>query len=141
MKRLYDRKYIPISFEIGEWVMLRLYRGYTVGSTLSRKLSNQYAGPYTVLEKIGNLAYCLDFHPESCLYPVVLVAYLEKMPQSNDPYGRVEDEPGLVEVDGKALDDRFRSYEIEALVRKEWKDGLPRYLVKWLGWLDQHNAW
>ncbi|CEN62174.1 hypothetical protein ASPCAL08812 [Aspergillus calidoustus] len=150
MKAAYDRGHQAIAFEVGEKVLLRLHKGYKVGATLPHKIGNQYAGPYTVLQRVGNLAYRLDLGPESQLHPVISVAHLEKCPQEADPYNRTQLEPGPVEVDGEKLGDKFRSYEIENLLRKEWrkeKSGrdkgkqTPWYLVNWQGYGDKHNLW
>lgn len=45
----------------GEWVYLRLHKGYSIPATevLWVKLSQQYVGPFEVLEKMGKLAYRL----------------------------------------------------------------------------------
>ena len=44
-------------FKTGDRVMLRLYKGYSIALTkiLGRKFTQQYAGPFTVLERIGHL--------------------------------------------------------------------------------------
>lgn len=48
--------------KVGEWALVRLHKGYEIPSTLSitKKLTDQYVGPFKVLEKIGKLAYHLD---------------------------------------------------------------------------------
>ncbi|KAJ6043163.1 uncharacterized protein N7446_001359 [Penicillium canescens] len=53
IKKYYDRKHTPKHFCVGDKVLLRLGRGYDIPV-------NQYAGRFTVLERVGRLAYRLD---------------------------------------------------------------------------------
>ena len=46
MKEYYDRKHKPMFFKEGDFVHLRLHRGYQMAGVQSRKLSQQFAGPF-----------------------------------------------------------------------------------------------
>jgi hypothetical protein len=61
MKRYYDKKHLPKSFNVGDEVMLRLHRGYCIPEAQILQLGLQFAGPFKVLKRIGSLAYKLDF--------------------------------------------------------------------------------
>jgi hypothetical protein len=59
MKRYYDRSHKPMFFKPGDFVSLRLHRGYNVPGLKDRnvKIEQQFAGPFKVLERVGRLAY------------------------------------------------------------------------------------
>ena len=61
-KRHYDRRHQPMYLKVGEWALVRLHKGYEIPSTLgvTKKLTDQYVGPFKVLEKVGKLAYRLE---------------------------------------------------------------------------------
>lgn len=91
MKAQYDSKHKPLTFKAGDLVMLCLHYGYQVPSQSNRKLSHQREGPFKVLKRVGNLAYELELPLNYKIYPVVSIAYLEKIPQGQDPFERVTD--------------------------------------------------
>lgn len=57
-----DCKRIDREFEEGDkvYVRLRPYRQMSVAVRRNLKLSPRYYGPYTVIQKIGKVAYKLD---------------------------------------------------------------------------------
>ena len=54
-KAHYNRKHQPLFMKVGDWAMLRLYKGYSIPSSVgvTKKLTQQYVGPFCVVEKIG----------------------------------------------------------------------------------------
>jgi hypothetical protein len=70
------------SFEVGDWVFLRLqpYKQMSLKQAKKdNKLSPKYYGPYKVLQKIGTMAYKLDLSTSSRVHPVFHVSCLEKV--------------------------------------------------------------
>src|SRR5947209_2435488 len=59
MKYYYDRRHTAMFLAPSNWALLRLHKGYNIPSEYNPKLSQQYAGPFKILEKVGRLAYCL----------------------------------------------------------------------------------
>jgi hypothetical protein len=63
MKQNYDRKHHSIHLKIDDYALLRLHKDYFIFSfnILSKKLSQQYANFFRIIEKIDNLVYRLNF--------------------------------------------------------------------------------
>ena len=81
MKQLADRHISDRSFEIGDWMFLKLqpYRQKTVAHRSSNKISPKYYGPYKVLDKFGPVAYKLELPSTSQIHPVFHVSQLKKL--------------------------------------------------------------
>ncbi|KAF5696592.1 transposon tf2-1 poly [Fusarium globosum] len=99
MKHYYDRHHKPTFFAVGDKVYLRLYRGYTINSPVERKVSQQFAGPFTVTERVGRSAYRLNVPEHWRIHPVISVDQLERA--DYDPFDRNKDDPT-----GAAITDR-----------------------------------
>ena len=145
MKEQYDKRHQPMHFEKGDKVLLRLHKGYNVPANkrLSRKLGQQFAGPFEVLQRVGRVAYRLDFPSKLKIHPVVSISQLE--PFEEDPHGRWPDKPGPT-IDEDFPEDGDR-YEVERIVdRKVQLLGRKRkpvikYLVRWKGYGSEDDWW
>ena len=144
MKRQYDRKHKFQEFNVGDDVMLRLHKGYSIpdAERLGAKFGPQYAGPIKVLERIGNLAYRLEIPSHWRIHPVISVAHLE--PKKKDPFQRpMPTNPGPVHMEGDTED--LQSWEIEKLLNKRTRTRkgkkIVQYQVRWLGWGPEWDQW
>ena len=134
-KVTYNRKHQPLFMKIGEWGMLRLHKGYSIPATtaVTKKLTQQYVGPFRIVEKVGRLAYRLDVPPDWRIYPVFSVAQLEPAPlPAEDSFGRpFPSNPPPVFVKGNT--DKVKSFEIERRLNKrqikKGKGQAIKYLV------------
>lgn len=110
---------------------------------LGKKLTQQYAGKFTVKERIGPLAYRLDFPPNWKIHPVVSVAQLEKCPREPDPYQREPSKPSA-KVDDRFPEDEDR-YAVEKVLAKRVAGGRrnphTEYLVRWKGYGAGDDWW
>ena len=146
-KRHYDRRHQPMFLKTGEWALVRLYRGYEIPSTLgvTKKLADQYVGPFKVLEKVGKLAYHLDVPNHWKVHPVFTIAQLEPAPDpAADSYDRPRpDHPDSVFVEGDT--DTMKSYLVDCLLNKrvmrKGRGFATEYLVRWKGYGPAFDSW
>lgn len=148
-KARYDAGHKALVMEVGDKAFIKLHKGYHLPGLENAKLSNQRAGPFTILKRYGNLAYKLDLPEIWKIHPVISVAMLEPAPKEYDPYhrSRPEGQP-VTDMEDPDVKDR---YEIEKLIDRRVvkakgrgsKDKEPEveYLVKWKDWGPAHNVW
>ena len=139
----YDKKHKPVDLKVGDYAYLRLHHGYTLPGVENRKLSQQRAGPFKIIRRIGHLAYQLELPPVMNIHPVISIAQLEPAPAPEaDPYQRPrQQEPPPVTTESP--DDEAPHYEIERLLGRRFvgRNRLRKYLVKWKGYGPEHNTW
>ncbi|KAL6187997.1 hypothetical protein ACLB2K_039392 [Fragaria x ananassa] len=116
MKMQYDRKHVERSFEVGDWVYLKLqpYKQQSVARRKCHKLSPRYYGPFQVEEKNGTVAYKLTLPAAAkILWPYV------------DPHNP-------------------RWYLGKILARRMFKKGnstVIKWLIQWLGAIEEEATW
>jgi len=82
MKQQVDQHRSERSFDVGDWVFLRLqpYKQMSLQQTKKDdKLSPKYYGPYKVSQKIGTMVYKLELPAASRVHPVFHVSCLKKV--------------------------------------------------------------
>ncbi len=98
----YDQRHQSIDLDVDDYAFLRLHHRYRLPAEANSKLSNQRAGPFKVLRRVGRLAYKLDLPARWKIHSVISVTQLEPAFKTSDPYERsrpdhpdaVEDVPG-----------------------------------------------
>ena len=109
MKQQADQHHSERSFDVGDWVFLRLqpYKQMSLKQAKKdNKLSPKYYGPYKVLQKIGTMAYKLELLAPSRVHPIFHVSYLKKVIGENLPVQTIFpelDEEGKIILEPEAV--------------------------------------
>jgi hypothetical protein len=79
MKKFADMKRSERTLEINLQVYLRLqpYRHTSLATRRALKLAPRFYGPYTILKKVGDVAYELDLLAHSRIHPIFHVTQLK----------------------------------------------------------------
>jgi hypothetical protein len=111
MKQQADQHRSERSFEVGDWLFLRLqpYKHMSLNQAKTdNELSPKYYGPYKVLQKIGTMAYKLEPPTSSRVHPVFHVSCLKKVIGDKIPIQTIFpelDEEGKIIWEPKAITD------------------------------------
>lgn len=139
-KAHYNRKHLSLFIKVSDLAILRLHKGYSILflARVTKKLTQQYVGPFQIKKRIKRLTYSLKIPNDWQIYPVFLVAQLEPASEpSNDPFRRsCPYYPPAVFVDNDT--DSFKSFKINCLLNKQiikkGKGLTVKYLVHWTGY-------
>ncbi|CAN6688431.1 unnamed protein product [Malus baccata var. baccata] len=117
-KSLTDRHATNRVYDVGDWVFLKLSPWRSVVRFGKRgKLSPRYIGPYEITEKIGEVAYRLELHPElSKVHNVFHVSMLRHY--ISDPLHVIPPQPLEINPD--------LTYDEEPVTILDWKDKVLR---------------
>lgn len=130
MKVQADRNRTKRVFQVGDQVLLKL-QPYTQSSVANRpypKLAFKFFGPYTILERIGEVAYRLQLPPESKIHDVFHVSQLKNFTPDHTPVFLDLPKPPDLTVDAPVPE--------EILDRRLIKKGnaaIPQGLITWTG--------
>ena len=125
-----------MSFEKADEVLLST-KNITLKHPGTRKLLPRWIGPFTILGRVGKVAYRLDL-PEGMnrIHPVFHVSKLKPYKAS----GRVQPPPVPIEIEGELEYEVGRILDKRINKRSRRRDSVE-YLVKWLGYGHEHNSW
>jgi hypothetical protein len=133
MKQHYDAGHHDISFEVGEWVWLRLHHRQAAAITdkTAEKLAPKFYDPFQVEERIGDLSYRLALPARSQIHIVFHVLFLKKF--VGTPPDGVPPLPPIKH--GRVLPDPLK------IVRARLNQGNWEVLVQWLGHSFADATW
>ena len=101
-KIYYNGKHQPRFHKIGDLVNFELHRGYQLPTIKHPKIGFQFAGPFKIIERIGKLAYRLDFPNNMKIHDVISLAHFEPAIKFRyDPYRRYRPFTPAVVIDNQ----------------------------------------
>lgn len=135
MKQQADKHRSDRTFEVGDRVFLKLqpYVQSSLAPRANQKLSFKFFGPYTVLSKVGPVAYKLDLPPSSSIHDVFHVSQLKKAVPSS---AQVTSSPPACD---SAL--QFPQQILDRKLVSKGVDCSQQVLVKWSGWPESLATW
>ena len=139
MKQQADQHRSERSFDVGDWVFLRLqpYKQMSLKQAKKdNKLLPKYYGPYKVLQKIGTMAYKLELPASSRVHPIFHASCLKKVIGENLPVQTILpelDEEGKIILEPEAV--------TETRTRQLRNRSISEYLIKWKNLPTEDSTW
>jgi hypothetical protein len=132
-KRHYDRAHRSVTYQVGDWVLLRLRQraATSLPQASSGKLKPRFYGPYRVVEIINAVAVRLALPPQARLHDVFHVGLLKKF-HGNPPQAP----PPLPPVRHGAV-----TPEPEQAVKARLARGVRQVLIWWKGTSPATATW
>ena len=101
----------------------------------SRKLSEQWLGPYFITKVVGTNAVELRLPCSMHIHPVVNISHVK-------PYHvRLPGQPVSAPGPSIVTEDREEEYKVDYIVDSRYKGKHLEYLVHWRGWSDMDCTW
>jgi hypothetical protein len=138
MKFFADQKRTDRTFEVGDWVYLRLrpYRQMSVSTRRSLKLSPRYYGPFQIIYRVGKVAYKLDLPAESKIFPIFHVSSLKKTLGE-----RIHPNPQLPEVTDNGTLAPTPECVLQRRLKRKRNRAAVEVLLKWQGASEEEATW
>ena len=138
MKLVADSKRQDYQFSVGDKVLLKLqpYTQSTVANRPYPKLAYKYFGPYTVLQRVGSVAYRLQLPEGSLIHPVFHISQLK--PYTEDYTPVFDTLPVLTDLDAANTTPREI---IDRRMVKKGNTAVPQVKLTWVGLPDTAATW
>lgn len=135
MKHQADKKRTERSFEVGEFVYLKLqpYVQSSVAPRAHHKLMFKYYGPYQILDRVGKVAYRLALPVTSRIHPVIHVSQLKKAIGANVQVQTQLPSP----LDVLLVPSRI----LQRRLRQDGPVAISQVLVQWSGQPESLATW
>jgi hypothetical protein len=135
MKQQADKHRSERQFEVGDKVFVKLqpYVQSSLAPRSNQKLAFKFFGPYTILARVGSVAYKLALPPSSSIHPVFHVSQLKKC---NTEVCQVS--PSLPsDVDLPRVPERV----LQSKLVSRGDRSVQQLLIKWSGWPEDLATW
>ncbi|KAI4310626.1 hypothetical protein MLD38_035590 [Melastoma candidum] len=129
----YDKLHRPVSYQVGDWVLLRLRHraAASLPQATTGKLKPRYFGPYRITALINDVAVRLQLPPRARLHDVLHVGLLKKF------VGQPPDAPPPL----PAIHHGAVTPVPERAVRTRFARGIHQVLIHWKGESAASATW
>jgi hypothetical protein len=133
MKRQADKGRSERSFQVGDSIYLKLqpYVQSSLAPRSNQKLAFKFFGPFTVLQKVGTVAYKLDLPAESAIHPVFHVSQLKQAPGKQLVSSTLPANTALFQIPERILQRRMTQGDRPSLQGPIKWSGMPESLATW----------
>ena len=133
MKRQADKGRSERVFQVGDRVYLKLqpYVQSSLAPHANQKLSFKFFGPYSVVERIGSVAYRLDLPPSALVHPVFHVSQLKRAIGNQPVSSSLPSTSASLAIPERILQRRVSAGDRPALQGLIKWSGLPVSLSTW----------
>lgn len=139
MKQLADQHRTNKTYQVGEWVWLKLqpYRQMSVQMRSNNKLGPKYFEPFQISDRVGQVAYKLILPTDAQIHPTIHVSQLKSFK------GKLPEHPYIPEwLRDTRVDVLLRPYKILARrVVKTQNKPVVQYLIQWENQDEDHATW
>jgi transposase InsO family protein len=131
MKTQADKSRSERVFAVGDQVYLRLqpYIQSSLAPRSNQKLAFRYFGPFTVLNRVGSVAYKLDLPASSKIHPIFHVSQLKKAISPTTAVAQLPQSLEGLQIPEKILQRSLNSAGLSQLLI-QWS-GMPPSLATW----------
>jgi len=137
MKHKADLKRREVTYNPGDWVLLKLRPHRQVSAKgseqVTNKLSKRFFGPFQVVERVGKVAYRLQLPPEAKLHPVFHCSLLKLF--HGDPAVASDTFTGI------SFDQQRPVAPLVILPTRRTGDALIEVLFQWQGLSPDDATW
>jgi hypothetical protein len=138
MKVYADTNRTDRSFQVEDQVLLKL-QPYAQGSVVNMpypKIAFKYFGPYTILEKVGAVAYKLQLPVGNMVHLVFYVSQLKEFkPDYTPAYSPLTDIPTL------DISEILHEKIVDRMLVKRSNVAITQILVQWTGLPESSSTW
>lgn len=130
MARRRGQSYVPFSVNDRVWL-----DGKNLKTLMpTAKFNPKRYGPFTITEKINDVAYKLQLPTSMKIWPVFHASLLH-------PYKETIEHGPNFPMPPPVTTDDTEEWEVEAIINDRRHYGKKQYLVKWLGYPSSDNTW
>jgi transposase InsO family protein len=129
-KAYVDKHRVSVSFGVGDRVLLAT-KFAQPKNVMGKKLLPKWMGPFTIVEKINEVAYRLDL-PDNLKWHSVFHVSLLRLYKDG---GRVQPPPLPEIINGEP------EYHVEKVLSHRLVRSHMEFLIKWKGYTQEHNSW
>jgi len=133
MKRQADKGRSEWEFQVGDRVFLKLqpYVQSSLAPRAHQKLAFKFFGPYSILQRIGKVAYRLDLPASATIHPVFHVSQLKQAVGDQVVSSSLPDDQAAFSIPERVLQRRVSAGDhpvLQGLIK--WS-GMPASLATW----------